>query len=474
MSSEYAYWTLTPNSNKAKAYAVDRYGNATLLDISYSSSDRYLRPVIRLKSNINVTFEYQDGVTQDTVRNYELLNTSGSTPVISTLGTLPVPNERTGYTFMGWFDSEGNEVTSNSTVPSSDITYYAHWMGTLTGNSLLSIISDSSITKGNYLLNVGNETYTADVIVLNGNQVITTNTEYGELADCASGTETNQMANNMVIVKVNGDYTVNSGVTVGPKYNSTYGGPKGFMLYVTGTLTNNGTIDNSHGAYAEGQDVILYKNQDNSYETVPALGALGGVPAQAPGSAGAYAVAGDDGVDRQTGGGASGAAWYDSSVSGAGGRGTSYSGGSGGGGVSRSGTTSQNNPGSSVGGAGGKGVNKGNSSNYAGGGAGNPGGVGSGSSYSGQNGTGGLLIIYANSFNNNNKITANGYAGGHNDYGYGGSSGGGSINIFYNTLVNANRSSIEAKGGISSANEHAGNGAVTIGSISSGQFTALN
>ena len=71
------------------------------------------------------------------------------------------------------------------------------------------------------------------------------------------------MAQNMVIVKVKGDYTVNSGVTVGPYYNETYGGPKGFLLYVEGKLTNNGTIDNSHGAYAVGQDVYLYKNSDN-------------------------------------------------------------------------------------------------------------------------------------------------------------------------------------------------------------------
>ena len=60
-------------------------------------------------------------------------------------------------------------------------------------------------------------------------------------------------------------FPTDEGVTVRPYYDELYGGPKGFTMYVTGKLENNGTIDNSHGAKAEGQDVYLWKNADGTY-----------------------------------------------------------------------------------------------------------------------------------------------------------------------------------------------------------------
>ena len=68
----------------------------------------------------------------------------------------------------------------------------------------------------------------------------------------------------------------------------------------------------------------------------------------------------------------------------------------------------------------------------AGGGAGNSGGK-SIRSYSshGQNGTGGLLVIFTNEFLNENIISSNGSNGGYAYRAGGGGSGGGSINIFY-------------------------------------------
>lgn len=46
----------------------------------------------------------------------------------SVLGTLPTVS-RDGYTFDGWYDavSGGNKITSETTMPSNDVTYYAHW-----------------------------------------------------------------------------------------------------------------------------------------------------------------------------------------------------------------------------------------------------------------------------------------------------------------------------------------------------------
>ena len=94
----------------------------------------------------------------------------------------------------------------------------------------------------------------------------------------------------------------------------------------------------------------------------------------------------------------------------------------------------------------------GHSDKYAGGGAGNPGGLGkvsvgqtiqSGINYgegTGENGTGGLLIIFANKFENKSQIISNGSNGGKtvsSDHSTGGgASGGGSVNIFYKELIN--------------------------------------
>ena len=71
-------------------------------------------------------------------------------------------------------------------------------------------------------------------------------------------------------------------------------------LYIAhGTLTNNGTISmTARGAKAVGQNVYLFKKQDDSFEFVPAVGGVGGaIPGKDtngnPGGAG---------VNRQTGG----------------------------------------------------------------------------------------------------------------------------------------------------------------------------
>lgn len=95
-------------------------------------------------------------------------------------------------------------------------------------------------------------------------------------------------------------------------------------------------------------------------------------------------------------------------------------------------------------------------SNYVengGGGAGNPGGIGGTGAhldpynYKGEDGTGGLLIIYCNLLSNNGKITANGMKGGKHDGG-GGSSGGGTINIFYILNYQNSNGVIQADGGL--------------------------
>lgn len=129
---------------------------------------------------------------------------------------------------------------------------------------------------------------------------------------------------------------------------------------------------------------------------------------------------------------------------------------------------------SNIGGAGGNAEC--NDTISVGGGAGNPGGYGANSSgmiknpeVRGKNGTGGLLIIYANSIINNGNIIANGSQGGVASVG-GGASGGGTINIFFKDEVL--KGNIEAAGGIRANTGLAGaNGTVSIGSIISGNYT---
>lgn len=109
------------------------------------------------------------------------------------------------------------------------------------------------------------------------------------------------------------------------------------------------------------------------------------------------------------------------------------------------------------------------------GGCGNPGGLGQWRtgyypSRNGLNGTGGLLIIYACVMDNSNgAITANGV--GVNDpnggYNKSGSSGGGSINVFYKESMANGK--LEANGG-KNAGIQGGTGSITIGDFKEGNF----
>ena len=220
-------------------------------------------------------------------------------------------------------------------------------------DSLIGKVSQIN-TGGVQNIEVNGVTYTANVIVENNDLIldgqkqvngavlsqlqeneITKNTyEFGDKqTDVAKlDVEGNvQDAQNMIILKVNGNLTINENVTVTTcKNDDGYGGPKGFLIYCTETLTNNGTIDmTARGAIAEGQNVYLWKNANENYEFVPEIGAKGGdsvtTTYEKPGNSG------ENGAQRQTGGGGSGGAYRWSSgqaTSGSGGNGTSYSGGS--------------------------------------------------------------------------------------------------------------------------------------------------
>ena len=181
--------------------------------------------------------------------------------------------------------------------------------------------------SGKQTITVNGEDYPIHAYVYNQDLTITGTTQIGSSEDIGT---------NMVVLRVNGDLIVNSGAYLTAIGNS-YGGPKGFLVYVTGTITNNGEISmTARGARAEGQDVYLWQNLNESYEYVPAYGASGGASVTCTYYADPKGgKQGASGSGRATGGGGSGgavSAVYDG-ISGSGCYGTSYSGGSGGGGA---------------------------------------------------------------------------------------------------------------------------------------------
>lgn len=347
--------------------------------------------------------------------------------------------------------------------------------------SLLQAMEKYDFGTGKYKVKVKDATYSLKIYAFDENFTISENMTLGTQDDVGAK---NEDAKNMVVLKVNGDLTVNSGKTLTAYANSQgYGGPKGMMVYCTGTIKNNGTITmTARGAKAQGQNVYLWKNIDNTYEYVPATGGAGGAGRPTAKSYYLNGLPGEDGNARSTGGGGSGAiyiaapGYYTRTGSTKkGGQGTSYSGGAGSGGCCS--PQGANNvaggaPGTN-GGAGGAGSALGDGA-AAGGGAGNPGGnvntwnkapMGQ----KGNDGTGGLLIIYGNNIINNSVISSNGSEGGNSKAG-GGSSGGGSVNIFYeNDFSNTDSSRITATGGKESGGSYkggrGGNGSVTIKAI---------
>ena len=127
---------------------------------------------------------------------------------------------------------------------------------------------------GNLVLNAEEDDETIEDLKAEGITVNKTNKTYTFGATKDIGTAS-AYAQNTVVLKVNGDLTINEEVTA-TTINSAYGGPKGLIIYCTGTLTNNGRISmTARGAKAVGENVYLLKNKDTegTYEYIPAAGA---------------------------------------------------------------------------------------------------------------------------------------------------------------------------------------------------------
>lgn len=165
-------------------------------------------------------------------------------------------------------------------------------------DSLLSA-SKNAIMKNDthYRIAVKDEEYNVHTYIEDGDVIVNNNKVYGDANDVGTA---NRNAKYMVLVKVNGNLTVNANSTL-TAYGTQYGGPKGMLLYVTGNLENNGTITmTARGAKAEGQNVYLWKNkntENNEYEFVPKIGGIGGASLISEGNGNK----GTNGENRQTG-----------------------------------------------------------------------------------------------------------------------------------------------------------------------------
>ncbi len=356
--------------------------------------------------------------------------------------------------------------------------------------SLVQGFRDANLKDGNYEVFIKDQIYNVELINYEGD--MTYSLGEGETQKTIElGDDTQEYKT--LIVKYHGDLTIDEGVTLTAKTVNGLTYKKGMYLCVMGDIYNNGTISmTARGTYNQkGENVYLWKNIDDTYEYVPAIGATGGASQSTTGKGAVLnGKAGNSGTDRQTGGGGTGGGrnWMKRITIGAGGTGTSYSGGSGSGAANSDGSSGGNatsGAGSSIGGAGGNGVvSSKNGSGYGQvslGGTGNPNGSNasyriSASNYVERRGTGGLLIIYANDLYNNNTISSTGVmastASPSKSYGRvdpGGSSGGGSINIFANIIQNTE--TITAQGGqsarLSSAGGAGGDGSVTINELGS-------
>ena len=376
-------------------------------------------------------------------------------------------------------DNLGNEIIIKKKLALNSTLKYKKEDTVIEGESILACVENNNLQTGNYIFKVTGTTdgttqetkeYPVELYNYNDDANYITNSIAVVNGISYTGFGHISSEKRMLILKYNGNLTINSGVEITPTgTNISINGAtylctkKGMLIYCAGTLTNNGTISmTGKGTVNQaGENVYLYKNTDNSYEYIPAIGASGGASV----SGLTRGRAGNAGTSRRTGGGGSGGVSNirATSVSGKGGTGTSYSGGAGGGGSNAGYSALYGEAGSDIGGKGGNGKSK---NTGAGGGAGNPGGSGAANGGSstwgrgGSRGTGGLLILNANTIINNGTITSNGANGGYGDSAGGGGSGGGSINLFYKS--NIKTGNVIANAG-ARGNSHGGNNYIDVG-----------
>lgn len=355
-------------------------------------------------------------------------------------------------------------------------------LGTLLPDDVMEGIWDGRTPQGNYPA-LDNKNYlNVEVDEISGSVIYS--------ANATIGTPTADTV--FTLLRVNGDLTINSGVTV-----TTPARKLGLAILVKGNCTINGTLDmTARGANHNGSSIAETLNPNsadsgflNTYPgrvirlfsgnlnlisligtTATPNGSSNNISLPDQGSAGGQNVSAQ-GVDAfnalSTGGGGAG----QGNAPGLGAAGSTFSGGTGGGGSS---TTAGRN-GTPNGGRGGLGGTNGNL--VVGGGAGNPGGAGATNgtgnapNLAGLSGTGGLLILFVTgtvanttgtlTIGSSGKILSrgsNGFDAGQD----GGGSGGGVICIAAKNYALTTNYEISAAGGSGFGAGRGGNGSVNL------------
>ena len=189
--------------------------------------------------------------------------------------------------------------------------------GVIVCDSIVQAVKDNEISDGNHTFRViGNNNGTQEtkdylVEVINEYDDVTYALADGATVSLGDPSSTEKK---MLIVKYHGNLTIESGVTVTATRNGNYTYKKGMFLCVLGELNNYGTISmTARGTYNEaGENVYLWKNIDNTFEYVPAVGGAGGArltytwTSRRDQDPGWHGNAGYNGENRATGGGGSG------------------------------------------------------------------------------------------------------------------------------------------------------------------------
>ena len=170
--------------------------------------------------------------------------------------------------------------------------------GSVSADSLVKAVENYNDDSGLLDITVNDITYNTKIYSIKENLDLGNLLVLGTNDDVSTSSE--EYAKNMIILRVDGDLTLNN-TGILTSYKTRYGGPKGMLVYCTGDIINDGTITmTAKGAYAEGENVYLWKNADDTLEFVPAEGANGG--AGYSGGLGGHGNKGYDGTMRQTAG----------------------------------------------------------------------------------------------------------------------------------------------------------------------------
>ncbi|MBR3133250.1 MAG: InlB B-repeat-containing protein, partial [Clostridia bacterium] len=173
--------------------------------VSFPSNEYIFTPeqtaTYKLRLDVNKNGETH---TFSNISIYEVVRTD-TKDYGSTLGTLPAVS-RTGYTLDGWYDAKsgGNEISSSTTVPANDVTYYAHWTANnYTATFLSNLVANGDFSNGTSGWKKSNEEI---------------NTDY-EIDTTLKYENKNSMR---ISTASNGFYGVNSTYDIDYKPNTTY------------------------------------------------------------------------------------------------------------------------------------------------------------------------------------------------------------------------------------------------------------